>query len=219
MAEVISMPKLGFDMAEGTLVRWVVGEGESIEKGQVLAEIETDKATVEVELSASGLVNRHLVDEGTVVPVGTAIAVIAAPGEEVKDLPETNQAEKKSEQAAPATVESKTAEAAPPAVTPVAEPTDGRIKASPLAKRIAEENGLSFGRDQRERPGRAGDQARCGKSPGGRPGSSGSRSGTTGAGGRKGQPGRSGQPNSLGPRRTGAGGSTRTGRETARDHR
>ncbi len=52
MAEIVNMPKLGFDMAEGTLVRWVVHEGETIAKGSVLAEIETDKATVEVEVAA-----------------------------------------------------------------------------------------------------------------------------------------------------------------------
>ena len=51
MAETVSMPKLGFDMAEGTLVRWVIAEGETVAKGAVLAEIETDKATVEVEIS------------------------------------------------------------------------------------------------------------------------------------------------------------------------
>ena len=50
MAEVVTMPKLGFDMAEGTLVRWVIAEGEEVEKGRCLAEIETDKATVEVEV-------------------------------------------------------------------------------------------------------------------------------------------------------------------------
>ena len=76
MAETITMPKLGFDMQEGTLVRWVKSEGESINKGDVLAEIETDKATVEVESSASGVVRRLLVDQGAVVPIGAAIAVI-----------------------------------------------------------------------------------------------------------------------------------------------
>ncbi len=64
MAETISMPKLGFDMAEGTLVRWVKNEGENVNKGDVLAEIETDKATVEVESSASGVVRKLLVNEG-----------------------------------------------------------------------------------------------------------------------------------------------------------
>src|SRR3990172_2006749 len=83
MAEIVTMPKLGFDMAEGTLVRWVVGEGESVEKGAVLAEIETDKATVEVESTHSGVIRRHLVEEGTVVPINAPIAVITKPDEEV----------------------------------------------------------------------------------------------------------------------------------------
>ena len=76
MAETVTMPKLGFDMAEGTLVRWVKSEGDSINKGDVLAEIETDKATVEVESSASGVVRRLLVDEGAVVPVNSPIAIV-----------------------------------------------------------------------------------------------------------------------------------------------
>ena len=69
MAETINMPKLGFDMAEGLLVRWVKQVGENINKGDVLAEIETDKATVEVESSASGVVLQLIVDQGTMVPV------------------------------------------------------------------------------------------------------------------------------------------------------
>jgi pyruvate dehydrogenase E2 component (dihydrolipoamide acetyltransferase) len=64
MAETISMPKLGFDMSEGVLVRWVKNEGENINKGDVLAEIETDKATVEVESSAGGVVRKLLASEG-----------------------------------------------------------------------------------------------------------------------------------------------------------
>ena len=85
MAETVEMPKLGFDMAEGTLVRWVIGEGENVEKGQVLAEIETDKATVEVESTASGVLYKHVVEEGAVVPVGQPIAIVAAEGEEADD--------------------------------------------------------------------------------------------------------------------------------------
>jgi pyruvate dehydrogenase E2 component (dihydrolipoamide acetyltransferase) len=63
MANIVEMPKLGFDMAEGTLVRWVKLEGETIQKGDVLAEIETDKATVEVESNFSGIVFKHLAKE------------------------------------------------------------------------------------------------------------------------------------------------------------
>ena len=84
MAETINMPKLGFDMAEGTLVRWVKQVGENINKGDVLAEIETDKATVEVESSASGVVLEHIVDQGSIVPVNAPIAVVGAEGEKVE---------------------------------------------------------------------------------------------------------------------------------------
>ncbi len=83
MAETISMPKLGFDMAEGLLVRWVKQVGETINKGDVLAEIETDKATVEVESSASGVVLQLIVDQGTMVPVNAPIAVVGEAGEKV----------------------------------------------------------------------------------------------------------------------------------------
>lgn len=143
MAEIIAMPKLGFDMAEGTLVRWVVGEGEAIGKGQVLAEIETDKATVEVESSVEGIVYRHLVKAGDIVPVGTPIAVIAAPGEEVKDLP----GEPAAEQAKPAAEPSEPSQQAE--ITAVESATlpseeDGRTKASPLARRMASEYGINL---------------------------------------------------------------------------
>src|SRR5712691_4232555 len=87
MAETVTMPKLGFDMAEGTLVRWVKNEGENINKGDVLAEIETDKATVEVESSASGVVRKLLANAGDVVPVGAVIAVVGTVDEKI-DVPE-----------------------------------------------------------------------------------------------------------------------------------
>ena len=83
MADIVNMPKLGFDMAEGTLVRWVVNEGEKIETGDVLAEIETDKATVEVESNFSGVLLQQLVEQGTVVPINDPIAVIGKQGEKV----------------------------------------------------------------------------------------------------------------------------------------
>jgi pyruvate dehydrogenase E2 component (dihydrolipoamide acetyltransferase) len=86
MAEIIAMPKLGFDMAEGTLVRWLKHEGETVAKGEVLAEIETDKATVEVEASVSGTVRRLLVGEKSTVPVGAPIAILGSPDESIDDL-------------------------------------------------------------------------------------------------------------------------------------
>lgn len=144
MAEIVSMPKLGFDMAEGTLVRWVKNEGDAIAKGDVLAEIETDKATVEVESSFSGVVARHLVEAGAIVPVGTPIAVIGAEGEEVKDVPGLSGApEKAPAPAAAAPVPTPAAPAAPQpaAAAPV---SSGPVVASPLARRIAADNGLDL---------------------------------------------------------------------------
>lgn len=133
MAETIKMPKLGFDMQEGTLVRWVRQEGETIEKGQVLAEIETDKATVEVESSVSGVVHRHLVEQGAVVPVGAPIAIIAAPGEKVTEEPEK-------ELSTPKELESVTQEAiAISDESMQGEDSSKRVKASPLARHLAKE--------------------------------------------------------------------------------
>lgn len=136
MAETVTMPKLGFDMAEGTLVRWVIREGEPVAKGAILAEIETDKATVEVESTYEGIIARHLVKEGDIVPVNTPIAIVAAPGEQVdlEAVPEPAlEAEAEvvggKEEAAPA--------AAAPAVVGDTSEYPGSVKASPLARRMA----------------------------------------------------------------------------------
>jgi len=141
MPEIIKMPKLGFDMAEGTLVRWLRAVGEEVNKGDVLAEIETDKATVEVESPYSGVVNRLLVEQGSIVPVGDPVAVIAAPGEEVGDLPELEESasvpkKPETEKEKPEAVE------AAPAQEEAGE--EKRIKASPLAKRVAKEHGVDL---------------------------------------------------------------------------
>lgn len=144
MAEIVTMPKLGFDMAEGTLVRWVIAEGEAVNKGAVLAEIETDKATVEVEANASGTLLRHLVEPGSVVPVNTPIAVIGQPGEEIpvpsgeaegfarpvqEEVPETTPSE------AP---KGSAAQGMEDGVLP------GGVRATPLARRLAQESGIDL---------------------------------------------------------------------------
>lgn len=173
MAETISMPKLGFDMSEGVLVRWVKNEGEEIKKGDVLAEIETDKATVEVESSAAGVVRKLLASQGDVVPVGTPIAIVGTADEKIEEPQEAEQkSEAKAEQKPPAPSETelpkeeeKPAPAPPkepakpaapeaaPAKPAAPEPSDGRIKASPLARRLAEEKSLELGSIQGSGPG------------------------------------------------------------------
>ena len=74
---------MGYDMQEGTLVRWLKSEGDTVALGELIAEVETDKAVVEIEATAAGTVLKLLVDEGTSVPVGEAIAVIGEQGEDI----------------------------------------------------------------------------------------------------------------------------------------
>lgn len=156
MAETISMPKLGFDMAEGTLVRWVKQVGENINKGDVLAEIETDKATVEVESSASGVVLQHIVEQGTVVPVNAPIAVVGQAGEsvDVKPVAEEKPKTEAVEQTAEKVEQADTASQQPSssAETSSSAPASG-IKASPLAKKIAKDNNINLASIQGTGPG------------------------------------------------------------------
>ncbi len=144
MADIVIMPKLGFDMAEGTLVRWVRQVGEPVAKGEVLAEIETDKATVEVESGFSGVVRQHVVEAGTSVPVGSPIAVIGtadesiAPATLTRPGPAGGSPEVKPGVAAGAAALATPVVPEPSAATPV------RVNASPLARRMASESGLNL---------------------------------------------------------------------------
>ena len=145
MATVIRMPKLGFDMAEGTLVRWVIGEGQEVAKGDVIAEIETDKATVEVDSQEEGILHKHLVQKGSVVPIATPIAIIGEAGEEIDvdtlvgELPEL--------EVAPAVEAAKPEPAlvapAKPSDKPEVQVPEG-IVASPVARRLAKEHDLDL---------------------------------------------------------------------------
>src|SRR5579864_906010 len=83
MATEVVLPKLGLTQEEGTIVRWIKPEGSRVAKGEPLFEVLTDKATIEVEAPASGVLLRILVPEGTTAPVATPIALIGEPGERV----------------------------------------------------------------------------------------------------------------------------------------
>jgi pyruvate dehydrogenase E2 component (dihydrolipoamide acetyltransferase) len=148
MAETISMPKLGFDMAEGLLVRWVKQVGENINKGDVLAEIETDKATVEVESSASGVVLQHIVDQGTMVPVNAPIAIIGSAGEVISGQSSVNS--KKVADEKPATRSTPIIDS----VQQISVSLDvDSVKASPLAKKIARDQKVDLSNVQGTGPG------------------------------------------------------------------
>ncbi|NUM46670.1 MAG: 2-oxo acid dehydrogenase subunit E2 [Anaerolineales bacterium] len=150
MAETVTMPKLGFDMAEGVLVRWVVSLGGHINRGEVLAEIETDKATVEVESSHTGTILQFLVSEGDIVPVNAAIAIVGAEGEKV-EAPADSPAPKK--EAAPEAVATPAQESTPVSAGeadnesgafPEGTTLPDGVRASPVARNIAREKGIDL---------------------------------------------------------------------------
>ncbi len=157
MAETISMPKLGFDMAEGTLVRWVKKTGEAVNKGDVLAEIETDKATVEVESTASGVVRKLIVDEGSVVPIGSPIAIVGTADEKIDEGVKGSSAkeagdQESGKQGVGKKEDSKSREQRVES-RPIETVQSSIQRASPLAKRLARDGGVDLSRVQGTGPG------------------------------------------------------------------
>ncbi len=157
MAETISMPKLGFDMAEGTLVRWVKKTGEAVNKGDVLAEIETDKATVEVESTASGVVRKLIVDEGSVVPIGSPIAIVGTADEKIAEGAQGSSAkeagdQESGKQGVGKKEDSKSREQRVES-RPIETVQSSIQRASPLAKRLARDGGVDLSRVQGTGPG------------------------------------------------------------------
>jgi pyruvate dehydrogenase E2 component (dihydrolipoamide acetyltransferase) len=141
MATNILMPALSPTMTEGTLARWLKKEGDQVKAGEIIAEIETDKATMEVEAVDEGLLGKILVPGGTAgVKVNDVIAVLVEPGESVGAAPAAKPA------AAPAAAPAPVAQAHPA-------PSSGdRAVASPLAKRMAQQAGLDLSRIQGSGP-------------------------------------------------------------------
>jgi pyruvate dehydrogenase E2 component (dihydrolipoamide acetyltransferase) len=136
MISEVVMPQMGADMQEGTILRWLKREGDAVRRGEIIAEIETDKANVEIEAYESGVLRRILLPEGTTVPVGQVIAVIAAPEDDISQY-----------EAAAAVAAPKPAVPPPQRAVAVAEapPAEaGRIRASPAARRLAEELGVDL---------------------------------------------------------------------------
>jgi pyruvate dehydrogenase E2 component (dihydrolipoamide acetyltransferase) len=141
MPTEITMPKMGFDMEAGTLLRWLKTEGDPVKQGEVIAEIETDKATVEIESFATGVVQRVLVKEGEEVPVGTTIALVGEPGEGPPSPPSPVEKEEAAPEAKPT---APAAEAPSVAEKEVEAGAEERIKASPVARRLAAEAGIDL---------------------------------------------------------------------------
>ncbi|MGE4327614.1 MAG: pyruvate dehydrogenase complex dihydrolipoamide acetyltransferase [Pseudodonghicola sp.] len=149
MPTEILMPALSPTMEEGTLAKWLVKEGDTVQSGDLLAEIETDKATMEFEAVDEGIVGKLLIPEGTEgVKVNTPIAVLLAEGESVDDIaaPAVPAATAAAPSASAPVEKVAAAEAPAPAAAPAAPVAadGGRIFASPLARRIAADKGLDL---------------------------------------------------------------------------
>lgn len=157
MAEIVYMPKLSDTMTEGVVAEWTKSVGDEVSSGEVLAEIETDKATMEFESFYDGVLLYIGVEKGATAPVNSILAVIGEKGEDVEEIlknatPAVEETEEKEEvKAAPtpepvkteAKVESKPVEVKPQPTAAVAD-TNGRIFASPLAKKLANERGIDL---------------------------------------------------------------------------
>ena len=147
MATELTLPRLGQGMEAGTIVRWLKSEGDQVEKGEPLYELDTEKVTQEVEADASGVLLKILAGEGEEIEVGKRIAVIGEEGEEVT----TEVDEDEQEEGSPAPAREEERERGREAETkePEAETkepvrADGRVKASPLARRIARERDIDL---------------------------------------------------------------------------
>jgi pyruvate dehydrogenase E2 component (dihydrolipoamide acetyltransferase) len=147
MASRIVMSKLSPTMEEGRVLRWVKREGDPVDSGDVVVEVETDKATMEVEAMGSGVLRKILVEEDATVPTGTTLGVVASEDEDISALLEESGAAAPA--AAPAAADasqgpaaSEPSAAAAPAEAPAPAGDGGRLKASPLARRMADDSGI-----------------------------------------------------------------------------
>ena len=158
MAEYIVMPKLGFDMREAELVSWLKEEGDPVEKGEIVAEIESDKATLELESQVAGTLLKKLEGEQSIVAVGANIAIVGEEGEDISGMDGEGAAEAEAEAEVEEEPEAEPAQAeAPPEEEKAGEAVDeaypGGVKATPVARRVAEEHDVDLSRVSGSGPG------------------------------------------------------------------
>ena len=158
MPDFVQMPQLSDTMTEGTLIRWLVKVGDKVDVGDPLAEVETDKATMEMVAFDEGTIGAIYMDEGTKSPVGETLAVIIEEGEDVPDKPaasdqasssdDDSESKQSNDAEEPEPIETETNESSS------TDNSDGkRIKASPLAKKIAKSKGVDLSKIKGSGPG------------------------------------------------------------------
>ena len=141
MANFINMPRLGLTMTEGVITKWVKGIGEHVEKGEIIAEIESDKSVVPFESPESGTILKLLAEENDTLDIYEPIAIIGEPGENIDGMEAGKTAEAAASEEAPQEAEAVPAAAA---ATVPAVRQEGKVFASPAAKRVAKENGIDI---------------------------------------------------------------------------
>ena len=151
MATELKMPQMGYDMEEGTVVRWLKEEGSTVGRNEPVAEIETDKAVVEFESEAEGVLLRIVASEGSIVPVGETIALVGLEGEEADNVPSAGSTESTDSDITireELTSESERHEVQEPIRNTTQESSESipttRILATPVARRIADELGIDL---------------------------------------------------------------------------
>ena len=147
MPHYIEMPSLSDTMTEGTLLKWLIKPGDAVTSGQVVAEIQTDKATMEQNVFASGIVHKLYVNEGDKVPIGAAMAMLLEDGESAPSddaAPTTAAAPVAAAAVAAAPSPSPSRSTAPALAGGGTRSRGGRIKASPLARKVATDRGVNL---------------------------------------------------------------------------
>jgi pyruvate dehydrogenase E2 component (dihydrolipoamide acetyltransferase) len=147
MAELITMPKMSDTMTEGVIVRWTVKVGDTVKSGDIIAEVETDKATMDMEVYSKGTILHIMVQEGEAAAIDAPVAIVGAAGEDFQALLSGGSAPKIAS-AAPETTATPVAEStqssAPASTSNNTSTDDSRLKASPLARKIAEDKGIDL---------------------------------------------------------------------------
>jgi len=138
----VTMPSMGADMTEGTIVKWLKKEDEKIEKGDKIAEIETDKTVVEMEAYGAGFLRKIIIPEGEKVPVGTVIAFMGEMDDEIPEL--KDESSSKNEPVSEITSKPSSLQGNSINSNPKISNSGGRVKASPIAKKLAEELGVDL---------------------------------------------------------------------------
>ncbi|MAX04683.1 MAG: dihydrolipoamide acetyltransferase [Dehalococcoidia bacterium] len=148
MSDELNMPQMGYDMKEGTIVRWLIETGSHVDKNEIVAEIETDKAVVEFQSYLEGFITQILVKEGNTVPVGEAIALVGSKDEIVATEPENVKKETETNIEESETTEKELIEAS---VSPTEDAVELKstiskfsVKASPVARKLAKEKGYDL---------------------------------------------------------------------------